>query len=171
MSELSTFELGYSAPERVNETIMIDETVSHIDILLPQNVEQWQDGLRWVNTIQKALRLSRIDERSLVISDLSALTGDHATVTPVTESEFGQPFDVMDIHPEEPYIIGREHNPSHLPLLQNVLVSHRHLAITPHLGELGLGLTLRDLNSTNGSSLRVHRAAAMIEPSYERLFA
>lgn len=171
MSERSTFELGYSAPERVNETVLIDHDVSHIDILLPQNREEWRDGFHWVNVVKKALRVSRIDERSLVLSDLSAFDGNHDTMPPAPHSEFGMPHDVMDIIPEEDYILGREHNPSGLTILSSEVVSRRHLVITPRLGEAGLSLTFRDAASVNGSALRIYRTSPHIDTSYEALYA
>lgn len=171
MSERSTFELGYSAPERVNETVPIDHNVSHIDILLPQNREEWRDGFHWVNVVKKALRVSRIDERSLVLSDLSAFEGNHDTAPPVPHSEFDAPYDVMDIIPEEDYILGREHNPAGLTILRSELVSRRHLAITPHLGEAGLSLAFRDTASVNGSALRVYRTSPHTDSVYEALYA
>ena len=77
MSEQVTFDLSYAAPQRVHEVVRIDETVSHIDILLPHSEESYADGLRWVNSLRKALRVHRIDERSLMLSDLSSVDGDH----------------------------------------------------------------------------------------------
>ena len=171
MSERSTFELGYSAPERVNETVLIDDDVSHIDILLPQNREEWRDGFHWINVVRKSLRVSRIDERSLVLSDLSAFDGSHDAAPPAPESEFGAPYDVMDIIPEEDYVLGREHNPADLPILRSEVVSRRHLVITPYLGETGLLLAFRDTSSVNGSGLRVYRTAPRTDSRYEALYA
>ena len=159
MSEYATFQLEHAAPARVSETIAIDETVSHIDVLLLHNHERWHDDMRWVEAVRKALRLSRIDERSLVLSDLSSLPGDHQYIAPVAGSELGLPYDVMDIFPEEPQLYGREHNPSGLPLLSGELVSREHFSITPHLGDAGLRLTIHDSRSVNGSALVVHRHA------------
>lgn len=171
MSELSTFELGYSAPERVNETVVIDESILHIDILLPQNHEEWRDGFRWVNVAKKALRISHIDERSLMLSDLSGVEGNHETTPPELGSELGVPYDVMDIGQEEIYIIGREHNPAGLPILTSELVSRRHMTITSRLGETGLSLVFRDTASVNGSTLRVGRLNPHVDSRYENLFA
>lgn len=171
MGELSTFELGYNAPERVNETVVIDETVSHIDILLPQNREEWRDGFRWVNAVKKALRISHIDERSLVMSDLSEIEGDHEIAPPEPGSELGVPYDVIDIDQDEIHILGREHNPAGLPILTSELVSRRHMTITSRLGEMGLSLTFQDMASVNGSTLKVGRVSPSVDSQYEDLFA
>ena len=159
MSEFATFQLDHTAPERVDETISIDENVSHIDVLLLHNHEQWRDGMRWVEAVRKALRLSRIDERSLVLTDLSSLAGDHEYDAPPAGSEYGLPYDVMDIFPDETQPFGRNHNPASLPILAGELVSREHFSITPRLGEAGLQLTIHDARSVNGSRLKIHQHA------------
>lgn len=157
MSQHATFQLEHAAPRRVQETIAVDETLSHIDILLLYNQEAWRDGMRWVEATRKALRLNRIDERSLVLTDLSSLPGDHLNYPPAAGSEIGLPSDVMDIFPDETVLYGREHNPSRLPLLAGELTSREHLRITPHLGATGLSLTIADVRSVNGSQLRTYQ--------------
>lgn len=157
MSEHATFQLEHAAPQRVDEAIAIDDDVSHVDILLLHSQESWRDGMRWVDAVRKALRLSRIDERSLVLTDLSSLPGDHLVTPPDAGAEIGLPYDVMDIFPDEPQAYGRNHNPADLPLLRGDLISREHFTITPQLGEAGLKLVIRDSHSVNGSALRVHQ--------------
>jgi hypothetical protein len=143
----------------MHEVVSIDESVSHIDVLLLANQESWRDGMRWVGAMHKALRLSRIDERSLVLTDLSSLPGDHQRESPPAGSELELPYDVMDIYDNEPQLFGRNHNPANFALLRSELTSREHFSITPHLGEAGLRLAIRDERSVNGSSLRVHHLA------------
>lgn len=152
MSEQSTFEISYTSPERVKETVLIDEYVSHIDILLPYPGETLIDGIRLVNSVRKALRIHSINERSLVLSDLSSLSGNHLTERLPHDAQDGMPFDVMDIEDGEAVIYGREHNPANLEILANTFISREHFKITPHLGSTGLKLALWDWRSTNGSS-------------------
>lgn len=171
MSEQSTFQISYTSPERVNKTVLIEESVSHIDILLPYPEETFIDGLRWVNTVRKALRIHSIDERSLVLSDLSSLRGDHLTERLVHDAQDGMPFDVMDIEHEEPVAYGREHNPANLDILANPLVSREHFKITPYLGSAGLKLAFVDHRSTNGSGpVEVGRTPVSSFQPYNRLF-
>lgn len=153
MSERSTFDIGYVSPERIRETVLADETVSHIDILLPFAEESFIDGFRWVNSVRKTLRLNRISERSVVLSDLSSIKGDHNFNPPDAGIEGEMPFDVMDIFDEETTVYGREHNPANLEILANPLVSREHIQITPRLGMAGLELFFNDEGSTNGSGL------------------
>jgi pSer/pThr/pTyr-binding forkhead associated (FHA) protein len=171
MSEYSTYDIGYTSPQRVRETVHIDDTVSHIDILLPFAEEDLRDGFRWVNSIRKTLRLSRIDERSLVLSDLSSIKGDHGNNPPAFRAEDDLPFDVMDIMDQETATYGRDHNPANLEILANPLVSREHLRITPYLGEAGLSLAFSDQRSTNGSGLVVVRhEIKSAQPLYDNLF-
>ena len=160
MSEHATFQLEHATPERVDETVVVDESLSHIDILLLHNKESWRDGMRWVEAVRKALRLSRIDERSLVLTDMSSLPGDHLLTPPPAGAEIGLPYDVMDIFPEETTLYGRDHNPGGLPLLGGELTSREHLRITPHLGAAGLSLAISDVRSVNGSALRSYQHSA-----------
>lgn len=171
MSERATFDLPYPAPERANEIIAIDETVTHIDILLPYSQERWQDGMRWVTAVRKALRLSRIDERSLVLTDLSSLPNGHDILPPHAGSEIGLPHDVMDIYPDEAQQFGRSHNPADLPILRSELVSRNHFSITPRLGEAGLSLAILDLSSVNGSGVRVQHDSTNRDDAFDRLYA
>jgi hypothetical protein len=172
MSERSTFEIGhYTTPQRVNETVLVDDTVSHIDILLPFAEEAHREGLRWVDSIRKTLRLHRIDERSLVLSDLSSIKGgqEHNPVAPGIEHEM--PFDVMDVIDGESVLYGRDHNPAELEILANPLVSREHFKITSHLGSTGLKLSFEDERSTNGSTIVVVRHEAEVSPpAYDNLF-
>lgn len=162
MSEQATFDISYSAPQRVREVVQIDETVSHIDILLPHSEESYVDGLRWVNALRKALRIHRIDERSIMLSDLSSLEGDHFYRAPDRGAEEAMPAMVMDVIDNETVTYGRNHNPADLEILSDRLISREHLKITPRLGEAGLVLAFTDEMSTNGSDLVVvrHRIAA-----------
>ena len=162
MSEQETFDISYAAPRRVREVVQIDETVSHIDILLPHSEESYVDGMRWVNALRKVLRVHRIDERSIILSDLSSLEGDHFYQAPSSGAEETMPAMVMDIFDSETAVYGRDYNPAGLEILSDRLISREHLKITPRLGEAGLMLAFTDEISTNGSDLVVvrHRVAA-----------
>ena len=157
MSEHATFDISYSAPQRVREVVQIDETVSHIDILLPHSEESYVDGLRWVNSLRKALRVHHIDGRSMILSDLSSIEGDHFYQAPAPGTEEALPAMVVDILDEETATYGREHNPAGLEILSDRLISREHLKITPRIGEAGLTLAFSDEISTNGSGLAVVR--------------
>lgn len=161
MSEQATFDISYTPPQRVRETIHVDETISHIDILLPHAEESFVDGMRWVNALRKALRIHHIDEHSLLLSDLSSIEGDHYFQAPVTAAEENMPTIALDIVDSETAAYGRNHNPANLDILSDRLISREHLRITPYLGEAGLVLAFTDEVSTNGSDLVVvrHRVA------------
>lgn len=160
MTEINTYDaLAYGKIPRMNDVVSIDTdapNVAHIDIMLPNGF----------NSAWKALRLHRIDTRSLVVSDLSSLSTEHELDFPVSDTDF--PSMVVDLFPDEEMVFGRNHNPEHLPILDTVVISRRHFALRPAIGEAGLMLALYDLQSHNGSILRKNPQS---EPHNESLFA
>lgn len=159
MSEQSTYDAGYSRIERINDRILVTDDTQALDLLLPHYGLSTHNGLTVGALFNfKALRLNRIDDRSMVASDLSFIAGDHRETSPPMGVEYDAPFTPIDLFENEPIILGRDtrFNPDNLDILADSRVSRQHLKITPSLGEKGLLLAILDSGSMNGSRLLVH---------------
>ncbi|GEM_PF-1817097 len=163
MSERFTVDFPLPRPPRMDETVTIDDSVRHIDVLLPYPAEAVQDGLRFFNLSWKPLRINRIDERSLVLNDLSGVQMPAGHELP-TDIDPAVPYEVMDIYGGAERVFGRHPsaNLAQLAILDTFYMSRSHFSIAAQLDEAGLSLHFRDLDSKNGSQLRVHRTLEMV---------
>lgn len=170
MNEQSTFDAEYAVIERINDHVLITDDTQAIDLLLPHYGLSTHRGIALGASFDfKTLRLNRIDDRSMVASDLSFVPGDHREILPQLGAEYDAPYMPIDLIEDEPVVLGRDpqYNLNHLDILADARVSRRHIKLTPSLGEKGLMLAIRDSGSMNGSSLLVHEHPS--EPQHTKL--
>ena len=130
--------LPYHAIPRVDQQFVVDQD-SYLDVMLPSTT----------NHLAR-LRLHDINDRWIQAIDLSA----HQGYVPEGEALLSAPhgaFDSFDL--DEEFVIGRDHNPDNLPVLNSLTVSRAHLSLRVSLGECGLILAIKDLSSHNGTEI------------------
>lgn len=140
-SNTADLALSYQPIPRLNEAFYVDES-SYVDLMLPSSGS---------GSERSRLRLYDINDRWIKAVDLSGLR----FVPEHDEPAFlDAPHSVLDnFELDQPFALGRHHNPDNLPILNKNVVSRSHIEITLRMGHHGLILALLDLSSHNGTDL------------------
>lgn len=134
-------EMPYHAIPRVDRRLIM-EPESYVDVMLPSTAN-----------IQSRLRLYDVNPRWIRAVDLS----DYPYRLPDDIEGLDAPRTVFDeFELDEEIIIGREHNPDNLPILDKNVISRRHFSLAVSLGNRGVILAIKDLGSHNGTEIAMN---------------
>lgn len=141
-------EMPYHAIPRVDSHLIM-EPDSYVDVLLPSTAN-----------LQSKLRLYDVNSRWIRAIDLS----DYPYRLPEDDRLLDAPHVVFDeFELGEEIIIGREHNPGNLPILNKNVVSRRHFSLAVSLGNRGIILAIKDLGSHNGTEIAMNNSFTLYE--------
>lgn len=132
------FALSYQTIPRVNERFIMEPN-SYVDVMLPSSANE-----------RSRLRLYDVNDRWIRAVDLSAYPYRIPEDDDLLEAHYGA-FDTFELNEE--IVVGREHNPDNLPILNKNVISRRHFSLAVSLGNRGIILAIKDINSHNGTEV------------------